>query len=647
MKSTIKSHVATLLALVLSMGMAVTAYAANTSIINDSQEIPYLSGYDIKSITFTLGADNSLTAEIVPYGVPGDTDGDGDANASSNPMIDDDPGVGISEMLEIDMECGATEASIAANGGGCIPNVILIFTDNTLSVYNLLTAADLLSDPNFTITFGIVGDHYEMKISDLLAFKTALGISTTTVNFGAFHIVASFADNQEDDQIPDNFGCAAVHLDPPVVATCNLLLQKTANVSTVGPILVPVSNEPNHDDSDDSHQDANNNGDSDDSDTDNTNLTCGCSGKVSSLTLRYTGTTPTTVTVDRLNPFGVNLLPSTAILPGDIFTVNGSEFGPKGFRGTLGTSIRITESDGDVADLHTSCSEPIGPGTVAGDFVVESGQSKRLSVPLCPTAPPSCPANQKVTYTYSVTNNGTDITGLVVTDDKMLAPVGGPVTLAANTTTSFTADACLYETTTNIASATGTLSNAQACASNTSTVTVVMLEPQPPTDECNGSIDSDSDSAFDTNHNGDSDDSDADSGSADCDGDSDAMPTAPPVYHGCGPDYWGEHKKHKSAWGSHKPDDRFDATFGVDAAGNKGLLKVLNEKDRSGKGGASKDMQRHAAAALLNASNPDMHYFYNPGEVVAIVVDAYNTKNFDGAKNLLKMQNDAGCPLQD
>jgi len=34
------------------------------------------SGYDIKEMTFTLGPDYSLTADIIPYGVAGDTDGD-------------------------------------------------------------------------------------------------------------------------------------------------------------------------------------------------------------------------------------------------------------------------------------------------------------------------------------------------------------------------------------------------------------------------------------------------------------------------------------------------------------------------------------------------------------------------------------------
>jgi hypothetical protein len=265
---------------------------------------------------------------------------------------------------------------------------------------------------------------------------------------------------------------------------------------------------------------------------------------------------------------------------------------------------------------------------------------------------PGCPANQQVTYTYTVTNNGTALSNVVVTDNKMIDPVGGPISLAANASQVFTADACLFETTTNIASATGTLGNGVACASNEPTVTVEMLVTPPPPGDCaNG--DSDSDSGGDGNHNSDSDDSDADSGTADCDGDDTVTPPPPtPVYHGCGHDYWSSHHERKRddnrhGWKMHASSDRFDALFGVDSAGNKGLLKVLKEKNMTGNGAASKDLQRQAAAALLNASDPDVNYFYTPGEVVAIVVDAYATKNFDAAKLLLKTQNEMGCPFND
>lgn len=592
-----------LLGSLLAACMATSAYAANTHTVADPQEIPFVSGYDIREITFTLHADFSMTADIYPYGVPGDTDGDGDPNASSTPGIVDEPGVGGLELLRIGLECGATDVS-----NGCTPNVVLIYNNNTLTVLNLLNGADLTP----YVTFSVLLDRYVMTITDLNAFKTTLGIPTTAVNFGAFSIAASFADNQVDDQVPDNGACEAVHLDPPQLVQCGLVLSKTASVSTVGPLYAPIGN----DDDDDDAEGHDHTYHSDGSKCGHDGLSCGCKGKVSELTFMYTGTTPTTVTVDRIGPFDTNLMPATAILPGDVFTVSGSNYGPKGFRGTLGVAIRISESDGDIAEIHTSCSQPVGPGLVAGDFMVLSGESKKLDAPLCEVAPIGCPINQQVTYTYTVTNNGTDVTGLVVTDDKMLDPVGGPVDLAQNASITFTTDACLYETTTNVASATGTLSNSEACVSNDASVTVEMLLPPPP-EGCTG----------------------------DCD-DNDPPPVGD-GHQGCGPDFWEDHKSHKTKWGQHREDDRFDAVFGVDASGNKGLLKVLRDRDRHGNGGSSKDLQRQATAAFLNASHPDIAYFYTPGEVIEMVVNAYQTRDFATAKDLLKAQNEKGCPLGD
>ena len=45
-------------------------------------------------------------------------------------------------------------------------------------------------------------------------------------------------------------------------------------------------------------------------------------------------------------------------------------------KGTLGTEIKICV-DGELnTKIHTSCSKPIGPGLVSGDFKVIEGYSK-------------------------------------------------------------------------------------------------------------------------------------------------------------------------------------------------------------------------------------------------------------------------------
>lgn len=628
-----------------TLGLCGTASAATSFTINDPKEITaFNSGYDVEKIVFTLHPDFSLTTEIFPYGVAADTDGDGDPNLSSNPAIIDEVGVGPREFVRIAMECGAVNT-----GGNCTPNVNFVYANNVLRIIPVNTSLNGQLDPY--VTFAVLQDRYVLTITDLAMFKTILGVPNSPVNFGAFSVVLSRADGQVDDLVPDSGTCEYVNLALPPL--CDLSLTKTANVSTVGPLAMAIGNENDNDDSShkqsDSHIDRNNSGDSDDSDSDDsTNLTCGCKGKVSQLTLRYNGTSPTTVQVDRINPFGTTLYPATAILPGDEFTVKGSSFGPNGYKGTLGVGISITKDGANPVQIHTSCSQPVGPGLIAGDFEVVSGNSKKFSKPLCPIVTGVCPTNQQVTYTYTVTNNGDDLTNLLVTDNKMTDPVGGPVNLAKNAAQIFTANACLYETTTNVAKASGKLGNGEVCVSNEPSVTVEMLVNPPPPGGCTGT-DSDSDSGLDGNANGDSDDSDADSGDQDCDGDdtSATPPPPPPQYHGCTYDYWEDLKKHKSAWKVYSPDDRFDAIFGIDASGNKGLHKVLKEKDMNGKGAATKDLQRQAAAALLNASNPDVHYFYKPGEVIAIVFDAYNTKNYDNAKNLLKVQNETSCPFTD
>ena len=64
--------------------------------------------------------------------------------------------------------------------------------------------------------------------------------------------------------------------------------------------------------------------------------------------------------------------------PGDEFPLYGQDR-----KGTLGPEI-IMYIDGDyAAQFHTSCSEPIGPGSVSGDFLVLSGESRNGGI-LCP-----------------------------------------------------------------------------------------------------------------------------------------------------------------------------------------------------------------------------------------------------------------------
>ena len=53
------------------------------------------------------------------------------------------------------------------------------------------------------------------------------------------------------------------------------------------------------------------------------------------------------------------------------------------YNGTLGTEITIYVNGSENTRIHTSCSDPIGPGLVSGDFLVVDGAS-RNGGPLCP-----------------------------------------------------------------------------------------------------------------------------------------------------------------------------------------------------------------------------------------------------------------------
>lgn len=134
-----------------------------------------------------------------------------------------------------------------------------------------------------------------------------------------------------------------------------------------------------------------------------------CDGKVSSLTFIYSGSTAAQVTITgRRGPDKATPLFSGVVLPGQIFTVDGPSTGNGGFSGTLGTEISIYVDGTLHAEAHTSCSQPIGPGTVVGDFEVLAGTSKNGGA-LCPLGggggddgeeppPPSAPGTGTLGY---------------------------------------------------------------------------------------------------------------------------------------------------------------------------------------------------------------------------------------------------------
>ncbi len=111
-----------------------------------------------------------------------------------------------------------------------------------------------------------------------------------------------------------------------------------------------------------------------------------------------------------------------------------------------------------------------------------------------------CPDNQKVTYTYTVTNNGADLESVTVDDNKLGFLKVYP-TMPAGFTDTFTAETCIYDDTTNIVTVAGLLANSNEVCSVTAEETVTVEYILGP----NSYADSDSDS--DSEMPGDSGDS--------------------------------------------------------------------------------------------------------------------------------------------
>jgi hypothetical protein len=106
---------------------------------------------------------------------------------------------------------------------------------------------------------------------------------------------------------------------------------------------------------------------------------------------------------------------------------------------------------------------------------------------------------------------------------------------------------------------------------------------------------------------------------------------------GCTPGYWKQ-TQHFDSWVGYSQGDSFSGVFGVP------YEKTLLEAAQTG-GGGEKALGRHAVAALLNASSPDVSYAYTTAEVIALVQDAWATGDYESAKNLLEVENELGCPL--
>jgi len=109
-------------------------------------------------------------------------------------------------------------------------------------------------------------------------------------------------------------------------------------------------------------------------------LICGdCDGKVTRLTLQYNGINPAVVKVKQKKPCQVIFDSGAPLNSGDQFDieiVNDNDGNLKNTEISLYLGCRLN------AEIHTSCSKPIGPGLVSGSFEVIGGESRNGGI-LC------------------------------------------------------------------------------------------------------------------------------------------------------------------------------------------------------------------------------------------------------------------------
>ncbi|MHC4633890.1 MAG: DUF7467 domain-containing protein [Planctomycetota bacterium] len=136
-----------------------------------------------------------------------------------------------------------------------------------------------------------------------------------------------------------------------------------------------------------------------------------CEGGVIELTLRYIGTDEAEVVVfEGKKPKPEKLLFAGMVQPGETFTFNGIRS-----NGTMGSEISVWVDGQMQTKIHTSCSQPIGPGLVRGDFEVVGGTSK-MGGPLCPL--PECSECDGGVTRLTLMYTGTSEAEIVVYEGK-------------------------------------------------------------------------------------------------------------------------------------------------------------------------------------------------------------------------------------
>jgi uncharacterized repeat protein (TIGR01451 family) len=160
---------------------------------------------------------------------------------------------------------------------------------------------------------------------------------------------------------------------------------------------------------------------------------------------------------------------------GDIVTITPNQINDLNYL----TNLTVTGAGGSQAiQIKTSCLKPLNLGDRFGSFVVfgmDREDDGAISL------------GGNIQYQYEVTNPGDTAVGNVALTDDQLGTIASGVSLAPGASQTFTKDATLFGTTTNVATATGDASGS-VCTPGTDQLTVNVTAPPPGSFYCSEPI---------------------------------------------------------------------------------------------------------------------------------------------------------------
>lgn len=119
---------------------------------------------------------------------------------------------------------------------------------------------------------------------------------------------------------------------------------------------------------------------------------------------------------------------------------------------------------------------------------------------------------------------------------------------------------------------------------------------------------------------------------------------------GCTPGFWRQ-SHHFDSWTTYNPGDSIEDPFDIPssvmlARPEQGKAKELTLLEGvTLRGGGVNALIRHAVAALLNASSPDVSYDLSVSEVISKFNAAVDGGDIEGTKDEFEGFNELGCPL--